>query len=111
MSLLPWLALGPMLLGVGAFVFQGYGRHFYAAAIAAVSALGYDAYMLILDAITRAGKAEPAAIAKALGETKGFQGVTGATTINETHDAEKPVGLVVIKDGKKVYEGEITPEL
>ncbi|MGE4294638.1 MAG: complex I subunit 5 family protein [Campylobacterales bacterium] len=39
MSLLPWLALGPMLLGVGAFVFQGYGRHFYAAAIAAVSAL------------------------------------------------------------------------
>src|SRR5690606_38106910 len=38
-SLLPWLVLGPMLLGVGAFVFQGYGRHFYAAAIAAVSAL------------------------------------------------------------------------
>ena len=75
------------------------------------AALGYDAYMIILDAITRAGKADPESIAKALAATKGFQGVTGATTINETHDAEKPVGLVMIKDGKKIYEGEITPEL
>jgi branched-chain amino acid transport system substrate-binding protein len=75
------------------------------------AALGYDAYMLILDAITRAGKADPESIAKALAATKGFKGVTGATTINETHDAEKPVGLVIIKDGKKIYEGEITPEL
>jgi branched-chain amino acid transport system substrate-binding protein len=75
------------------------------------SALGYDAYMIILDAITRAGKADPASITKALAETKGFMGVTGLTTINATHDAEKPVGLVVIKDGKKVYEGDITPEL
>jgi branched-chain amino acid transport system substrate-binding protein len=75
------------------------------------SALGYDAYMLILDAITRAGKADPESITKALAETKGFVGVTGTTTINATHDAEKPVGLVVIKDGKKTYEGEIVPEL
>jgi branched-chain amino acid transport system substrate-binding protein len=75
------------------------------------AALGYDAYMIILDAIKRAGKADAESIAKALAATKGFQGVTGATTINATHDAEKPVGLVVIKDGKKVYEGEIVPEM
>ncbi len=75
------------------------------------AALGYDAYMITLDAIKRAGKAEPEAITKALAETKGFQGVTGSTTINATHDAEKPVGLVMIKDGKKTYVGEITPEL
>lgn len=75
------------------------------------SALGYDAYMLILDAITRAGKADPEAVTKALAETKGFVGVTGTTTINATHDAEKPVGIVEIKDGKKTYEGEIVPEL
>jgi len=75
------------------------------------AALGYDTYMLVLDAIKRAGKADPAAITKALAETKGFEGVTGATTINETHDAEKPVGLVLIKDGKKTYVGSITPAL
>jgi len=75
------------------------------------AALGYDAYMIIMDAITRAGSAEPQAITDALAATKGFVGVTGTTTINETHDAEKPVGLVMIKDGKKTYIGAITPEL
>jgi branched-chain amino acid transport system substrate-binding protein len=75
------------------------------------AALGYDTYLMVLDAIKRAGKAEPAAITKALAETKGFEGVTGSTTINATHDAEKPVGLVQIKDGKKTYIGSITPKL
>ena len=75
------------------------------------AALGYDTYLLVLDAIKRAGKAEPAAITKALVATKGFEGVTGSTTINATHDAEKPVGLVQIKDGKKSYIGSITPQL
>jgi branched-chain amino acid transport system substrate-binding protein len=74
------------------------------------AALGYDAYMITLDAIKRAGKAESEAIGTALAQTKGFEGVTGSTTINATHDAEKPVGLVTIKDGKKTYIGEITPE-
>ncbi|MFP5240593.1 MAG: ABC transporter substrate-binding protein [Acidobacteriota bacterium] len=75
------------------------------------AALGYDAYMIIIDAIKRAGSAKPEDITKALAATKGFEGVTGSTTINETHDAVKPIGMIVIKDGKKVYEGEITPEL
>jgi len=75
------------------------------------AALGYDTYLLVLDAIKRAGKAEPAAITTALVATKGFEGVTGSTTINATHDAEKPVGLVQIKDGKKTYIGSITPQL
>ena len=43
--------------------------------------------------------------------TKDFEGVTGLTTINETHDAEKPIGIVQIKDGKKQYIATITPEL
>lgn len=75
------------------------------------AALGYDAYMIILDAIKRAGSIEPAKISAALAETKGFVGVTGVTTINDTHDAEKPVGIVRIKDGKKTYVGSIQPEL
>lgn len=75
------------------------------------AALGYDSYMIVLDAIKRAGKADPASITKAMAETKGFDGVTGSTTINASHDAEKPVGLVTIKDGKKTYVGSITPEL
>ena len=75
------------------------------------AALGYDAYMIIIDAIKRAGKVDPQAITDALAATKDFPGVTGSTTINETHDAVKPIGLIEIKDGKKVYVGEITPEM
>ena len=83
------------------------------------SALGYDCYMLIADAIERAYaadkdafEADPSeAIAKALGETKGWEGVTGATTINATHDAEKPVGIKVVKDGKQVYTASVMPQL
>jgi branched-chain amino acid transport system substrate-binding protein len=75
------------------------------------SALGYDSYMLLMDAIKRAGKAEPEAITKALAATKGFKGVTGSTTINATHDAEKPVGIMEIRNGKRVFVGTIEPKL
>ena len=74
------------------------------------AALGYDAYMLIIDAIKRANSAEPQAIAKALAQTKGFVGATGVTTLDENHNAQKPVGLIEIKDGKQVYIGEVVPE-
>jgi branched-chain amino acid transport system substrate-binding protein len=75
------------------------------------AALGYDSYMLVINAIERAGSAEPKAIRDALATTKGFPGVTGNKTINETHDAESPVGIVQIKDGKKQFVGMVEPVL
>jgi branched-chain amino acid transport system substrate-binding protein len=75
------------------------------------AALGYDTYMMVLDAIKRANSAVPEEITKALAATRGFPGVTGATTINATHDAEKPVGIVQIKNGKKQYISAIEPKL
>lgn len=75
------------------------------------AALGYDSYMLIINAIKTAGSAEPEAIRTALENTKGFPGVTGNKTINATHDAESPVGIVQIKDGKKVFIGTVEPEM
>ncbi len=75
------------------------------------AALGYDSYMILIDAIERAGSADPEAITEALAATRDFEGVTGLTTINESHDAEKPIGIVQIKDGKKQYIATIAPEL
>ncbi len=69
----------------------------------AQSALSYDTYMLVIDAIKRAGSLKPEAIAKALAETKNLEQVTGTTTMNETHDALKPVGVLMVKDGKFKY--------
>lgn len=73
-------------------------------------ALGYNCYFLIMDAIKRAGKAEPEAIAKALAETVELPTALGKLSINKTHDAEMPVGIIEYKDGKRVYVGEVTPK-
>ena len=34
----------------------------------------------------------------------------GMLTINKSHDAEMPVGIIEYKDGKRVYVGEVTPK-
>ena len=74
-------------------------------------ALGYDAYILLKDAIERAGSADPAKIRDALEATKGLPTVTGITTINATHDAEKDMGIVEIRGGKKTFVGIVVPEV
>ena len=73
-------------------------------------ALGYNTYFLIMDAIRRAGSSEPQAIARALAETVELPTALGKLTINKTHDAEMPVGIIEYKDGKRVYVGEVTPK-
>ena len=70
------------------------------------SALGYVCYNLILDAITRAGSDDPEAITKALAETKNFATPLGTLSINASHDAELPVGIIQYKNGKRSYIGE-----
>ena len=34
----------------------------------------------------------------------------GKLSINTTHDAEMPVGIIEYKDAKRVYVGEVTPK-
>lgn len=74
------------------------------------SALGYNCYLIMMDAIKRAGKAEPEAIAAALAATKDLPTALGVVTINEGHDAEMPVGIIEYKDGKRIYAGEVIVE-
>ena len=74
------------------------------------AALGYNCYFLIMDAIKRAGKADPESVTKALAETKDLATPLGSITINASHDAEMPVGIIEYKDGKRVYVGEVTPQ-
>ncbi|MBV1716287.1 MAG: ABC transporter substrate-binding protein [Desulfarculus sp.] len=73
-----------------------------------VSALTYDAYNVLLDAITRAGSTDPPAIAKALEQTKDFPGATGMLTLLR-HDAIKPVVILQVKDGKFKYLTSVKP--
>ncbi|MGB9789006.1 ABC transporter substrate-binding protein [Thermotoga caldifontis] len=75
----------------------------------AFAALGYDAYMLVVDAIRRAGSADPKAIRDALAATKNFEGATGYITLDQNGDAIKDAVIRVVKDGKFVYVTTVRP--
>ena len=71
--------------------------------IPAVSALGYDAYITVLQAIKAAGSVEPAAIRDALTKVS-VAGVTGDITFDENGDANKDMAYIkTIKDGKITF--------
>lgn len=64
------------------------------------AALGYDCYMLVLDAIERAGVVDPVAIRDAMAETKEFMGATGIITLDENGDATKSAVVLQVQDGE-----------
>ncbi len=79
--------------------------------IPAVSALGYDAYIVMLDAIERANSTDGDAIRKALVETKDFEGVTGTISFDKNGDANKSLAVIkTVKNGKFVYLDTVTVE-
>ncbi|MBK1866572.1 ABC transporter substrate-binding protein [Taklimakanibacter albus] len=71
----------------------------------AFAPLGYDALMLVADAVKRANSAEPAKIRDALAETKGFKAVTGEISYTRPSMVPpKPVAIVSVKGGKYAVE-------
>ena len=75
----------------------------------AMAVLGYDAAYTLVDAIKRANSTESDKIREALANTKDFQGVTGALTLNATHDAVKSAVIIEMKNGKQVYRETVKP--
>ena len=73
-----------------------------------VSALSYDAYNAMLDAMERAGSTDPAKVAASLNQTKDFQGVTGVLTLVD-HNAVKPAVILKVNDGKFAYVATVNP--
>jgi branched-chain amino acid transport system substrate-binding protein len=76
---------------------------------AAVTALAYDAYILILDAIERAGSTDPVALRDAIAATEGFEGAAGIITLDENGDAVKNAVIKQVKNGEFVYMDTIEP--
>ncbi|SPF56975.1 Extracellular ligand-binding receptor (fragment) [Candidatus Desulfosporosinus infrequens] len=75
----------------------------------AMAVLGYDAAYTLVDAIKRANSTDAEKIREALASTKGFEGVTGVLTLNETHDAVKGAVIIEMKNGKQVYKETVKP--
>ncbi|MGB9615328.1 MAG: ABC transporter substrate-binding protein, partial [Fervidobacterium sp.] len=75
----------------------------------AFAALGFDAYLLILDAIKRANSWKPEDIKNALTVTKGFQGATGVITLDENGDAIKDAIVKKIEKGEFKFVTVVKP--
>jgi extracellular ligand-binding receptor len=66
------------------------------------AALGYDSYLLAINAINRANSKKPEGIRKALSELSNVRGATGVFTFDEYGNPIKSVNLSTIKSGKVI---------
>ncbi len=77
-----------------------------------VGASNYDAFMVLVDAIRRAGSTDGEAIRRALAETREFEGLTGRLTFTAGRETIKPVQVQVVRGGLFRHAGVITdPEV
>jgi len=71
-------------------------------------AQGYDAVMLLADAMKRANSLDPKAFKVTLAQTKGFAGVSGTITMQANREPIKsPLSLLYVKDGKFVLKAKV----
>jgi branched-chain amino acid transport system substrate-binding protein len=80
----------------------------------AMAALGYDAALILADAMKRANSTKPDSVRDALAQTRNFMGVTGNTTLDENRNAVKPAVVleVVVDDkgnGKNIFKETVSP--
>ncbi|MCA1906047.1 MAG: ABC transporter substrate-binding protein [Desulfarculus sp.] len=83
-------------------------RQLYNEAPDSCSALTYDAYNVLLDAIERQQSLDPEALVKGLEATKDFPGVTGVMTL-VAHDAVKPAVILHVDKGKFSFLTTVQP--
>ena len=74
-----------------------------------LAALGYDAALVLFDAIRRANSAEPARIKAALATTRGVQGATGTITLNAQRDAVKSAVILEVRENSVRYRETVNP--
>lgn len=75
----------------------------------AFAALGFDAFNMVIDAIKRAGSADPKAIRDALAVTKDYEGVTGIITLDLNGDAVKDAIIRKVENGEFKYMTTVHP--
>lgn len=75
----------------------------------AFAALGYDAYLVILDAIEKANSTDSVKIRDEIAKTSGFVGATGNITLDENGDAVKSAVINRVEGGKFVYLTTVEP--
>ncbi len=73
------------------------------------AALGYDAGLLMVDAIKRAGSADPQKIRDALEKTQNFQASTGLLSLDANHNPIKTAFILARQNGVEIFKEKINP--
>ena len=76
-----------------------------------MAALGYDAAMIVVDAIKRANTTDAAKVKEAMEQTKNLQVSTGIVTMDSNHNPIKSAVVLEMKDGKQTFKEKITPNM
>ena len=75
----------------------------------ALSALGYDSAMVLIDALKRAGTTEGPKLRDALAATKDFSGATGLITFDAQRNPTKSAVVLTVKDGRFAFVQDVNP--
>jgi branched-chain amino acid transport system substrate-binding protein len=77
--------------------------------VSGFTALGADAYLLLIDAIKRAGSVEGPKVRDALASTKDFNGVSGTMTMGPDGNPVKNMVINKVENGKFKYYMTVSP--
>ncbi len=75
----------------------------------ALTALGYDAMMIVAEAMKRVKVIDGPSLRDELAKTSGYKGVTGTITMNSDRNADKSAVMLQIKGRKFVYMATVAP--
>jgi branched-chain amino acid transport system substrate-binding protein len=71
--------------------------------------MGYDAAIVLFDAMKRAPTADAAALREAIAQTKDFQGVTGKITLDANRNPTKSAVVLKVASGNFKYQTTVQP--
>lgn len=98
----PGVATTPAASTAGSTFVSEYRSRYTGKQPVALTALAYDAYNVLLDAIERAGSTDAQAIGRALSATRTFDGATGSLAFGGGTDLERGGVIKQIKSGAVV---------
>jgi branched-chain amino acid transport system substrate-binding protein len=75
----------------------------------ALSALGYDSALVLIDALRRAGTTEGPKLRDALAATKDFAGATGSITFDAQRNPTKSAVVLTVKNGRFAFVEDVHP--
>jgi branched-chain amino acid transport system substrate-binding protein len=75
----------------------------------AFAALGGECYVLLAQALEKAGTTDGAPVAQALAATRDFPGITGTITMGPDHNPIKDVVIIKVEKGKFAYQTTMQP--